>query len=703
VAVLHRGIVRLLFGVDYASFGPDEVFLQAAPLSFDAATFEIWGALLHGGCCAIYPEDVPSAEELGSAIREYGVTTLWLTAALFNFVIDERPDVLIPVRQLLTGGEALSVPHVRRALDRLPGTVLVNGYGPTEGTTFTCCYRIPRELPAAIASIPIGQPIGGTEVYILDQNREPVTGGSSGELYIGGDGVARGYINRADLTGERFLENRFTGRGKLYRTGDLVRRMPDGNLEFLGRLDSQVKIRGYRIEPGEIEAVLVSHASVRAAVVIPASAPDGELCLHAYVSARPDCALSESDLRDHLRMKLPAYMIPSRILLDQIPLTSTGKLDRATLQSRERQVVPDEPAMDEDERILASIWQELLGIDNVGPDSNFFDLGGHSIMVLQLANRIGKAFGRKPPIAELFRAATLRSMAGILHDRSAAECSGTLVPIQSCGSKPRLFGVHDVRGQVLLFASLSAYLGPDQPIYGLQPRALSAAEAPTLRIEDLAAEYVKAIRAIQPAGPYRLAGACFGGVVAFEMASQLEAAGERVDLLALIDAFAPNRLESMPWSRKWRGRVRSLGARLALHAASLSRLGPADTIRYLERSFRTIRRRMGDRFWALRSRWYAGNGSEDCQMAERAAYCALKRYVPHPYGGSAVLFRAANRSQLHADLHAGWADLIRGGIEICEIPGDHLTMLSHPNRVVLANELARRLTCSLAIPAQHCG
>jgi aspartate racemase len=396
-------------------------------------------------------------------------------------------------------------------------------------------------------------------------------------------------------------------------------------------------------------------------------------------------------------------LFPSPIVVEEISLTATAKLDRAALRISDPQTTPDEPAMSRDERILASIWQELLHIDSVGPESNFFDLGGHSIMVLQLANRIGKVFGRKPLIAELFRAATLRSMAGILHDRSAAQFSGTLVPIQSCGSKPRLFGVHDVRGQVLLFAALSPYLGPDQPIYGLQPRTLNAAEAATLRIEDLAAEYVAAIRAIQPAGPYRLAGACFGGVVAFEMASQFEAAGEEVDLLALIDAFAPNRLRSMPWGRKWRSRIWGVRGRLVQHVANLSHLGPKDCIRYLERSCGTLRRRIGDRFWALRSRLYTGSGPEDVKAAERAAYCALRRYVPHPYGGSAVLFRATDRFQLHADPLAGWSDLIQGGIEVCEIPGDHLTMLSHPNRVVLANELGRRLKCSVAVPAQHCG
>jgi amino acid adenylation domain-containing protein len=695
VAIPHRGIVHLLFGVDYARFGPDEVFLHVAPPSFDAATFEIWGALLHGGCCAVYSEGVPSPHELGLAIRQHCVTTLWLTAALFNFIVDEDPAVLRPVRQLLAGGEALSVPHVRRALEQLPGTALTNGYGPTEGTTFTCCYRIPRELPADLGSIPIGRPIGGAEVFILNEHCRPAPAGSPGELYIGGPGVARGYLNRDDLTRERFIDNPFGGRGRLYRTGDLVRELCDGNIEFLGRLDNQVKIRGHRIEPGEVEAVLMAHPGVRTAAVVPDEAPGGDCCLAAYVARQPESATSEADLWEYLRVRLPAYMIPSRILVvEQMPLNPNGKLDRSALR-RCGAALPVEIAVTDDtESKLVAIWKELLQSDRIGPDSNFFESGGHSLLALQLADRIGKAFARKPPLVELLRAATIRSMARLLRDGWTLEPSGPLVPIRTRGVRPPLFGVHDVRGRVLLFASLSPYLGSDQPVYGLQPHTLRAPQTAAPRIQDLAAEYVAAIRSVQPAGPYRLAGACFGGVVAFEMARQLETLGEPVDFLALIDAFAPRRLESMSWVREWRARLRSTRARVMLHFRNLARMGPAESVHYLERSCHTLRRRLGDRLWALGSRCHlvsGAAGTADVHAAERAAYCALRRYVPQPYGGTAILFRAKERSRPQNDSYAGWTGLIGGGIELCEIPGDHLTMLSHPNRLVLAQELARRL------------
>ena len=262
VEVIHRGVNRLLFGVNYVELDATQRFLQMAPISFDASTFEIWGALLHGGLCVIYPEKIPTSENLKAEIDKHGITILWLTAALFNSIIDENSQALSGIRQLLIGGEALSVAHVKRGLERLPSTQIINGYGPTESTTFTCCYPIPRQLNRTIESVPIGRPISNTQIYILDKYLQPVPIGVPGELHIGGAGLARGYLNRSELTQEKFIANPFdkskveSQKSKLYKTGDLARYLPDGNIEYLGRIDNQVKIRGFRIELGEIEAVL---------------------------------------------------------------------------------------------------------------------------------------------------------------------------------------------------------------------------------------------------------------------------------------------------------------------------------------------------------------------------------------------------------------------------------------------------------------
>jgi aspartate racemase len=312
VAVPHRGVVRLVRGANYVDFGPEHTHMLLAPISFDASTFELWGALLNGAKCVVFAERVPSSQSLGRALREHGITTLWLTAALFNTVVDEAPDILAGLKQLLTGGEALSVPHVRRALARLPETALINGYGPTESTTFTCCYRIPRPLPESLTSVPIGRPISNTQVYVLDADRNPVPIGVPGELYIGGDGLARGYINQSGLTEERFVANPFIGDAdaRLYRTGDRVRYLADGNIEFLGRLDDQVKIRGFRIEPGEIQATLLQHPAVNEAVVV-ARSDDNGCKLAAYVVPRSTNPPAPMDLLAFLRLRLPDYMVPS--------------------------------------------------------------------------------------------------------------------------------------------------------------------------------------------------------------------------------------------------------------------------------------------------------------------------------------------------------------------------------------------------------
>ncbi|NEQ67784.1 MAG: amino acid adenylation domain-containing protein, partial [Symploca sp. SIO2D2] len=294
VAVVHRGVIRLLFGVNYVSLNSEEKLLQAAPIAFDASTFEIWGALLHGAQCVLFPAKTPTTKDLSDAIQKYRITTLWLTAALFNSIIDDRPEALLGIQQLLVGGEALSVSHILRAQSALPSVQIINGYGPTEGTTFTCCYPIPQHLKDSVQSIPIGRPIGNTQVYLLDEHLQPVQVGVPGELHIGGSGLARGYLNQPELTKEKFIPNPFSPKpgSRLYKTGDLARYLPDGNIEFIGRIDNQVKIRGFRIELGEIESVLNQHPTVAQAIAIAREDRINQKRLVAYVV--PDNA-TESD------------------------------------------------------------------------------------------------------------------------------------------------------------------------------------------------------------------------------------------------------------------------------------------------------------------------------------------------------------------------------------------------------------------------
>src|SRR5581483_9677555 len=304
--VPQRGVIRLVKGAEYAQFGPEEVFLQMAPISFDAATFELWGALLNGGRLVVYPAEAPTLEEMGRVVAAEGVTTLWLTAGLFHLAMEQGVEGLGGLRQLLAGGDVLSPAAVWEARRRLPGCRLINGYGPTENTTFTCCYTFASGEEVG-ATVPIGRPIANTRVYVLDGQGEPVPVGVAGELYIGGDGLARGYWRRPELTAERFVESRLDGGGRLYRTGDQVRWRADGVLEFVGRLDGQVKIRGFRVEVGEVEAALEEEASVRQAVVVAREHEGGGKGRVAYVVGEEGRA---GEVKEHLRRRLPEYMLP---------------------------------------------------------------------------------------------------------------------------------------------------------------------------------------------------------------------------------------------------------------------------------------------------------------------------------------------------------------------------------------------------------
>ena len=298
VAVPHRAIARLVRNSDYVQFSPRDVFLQLAPISFDASTFEIWGALLNGAKLVVHPPHFPSLEELGRVLQREKVTTLWLTSGWFNQMVDNQLKSLGRLRFLLTGGEALSVPHVVTAARELKKCQLINGYGPTETTTFACCYRIPNAWQGSV-SVPIGRPIANTQACILDAAQKPVAEGVVGELCIGGDGVARGYVNRPELTGAKFVANPF-GQGRLYRTGDLARWLADGNIEFIGRNDEQVKIRGFRVEPGEIESALKKHELIREAVVLARADASGTNQLEAYVVLQPGAAAASLQLREFL-------------------------------------------------------------------------------------------------------------------------------------------------------------------------------------------------------------------------------------------------------------------------------------------------------------------------------------------------------------------------------------------------------------------
>jgi amino acid adenylation domain-containing protein/FkbM family methyltransferase len=434
VGVEHRSIVRLVKGTNYVEVKEQDVFLQMAPVSFDAATFEIWGSLLNGCRLVVSPAGMLSLEELGAVVEKSGVTVLWLTAGLFHQMVDAEVKRLQGVRQLLAGGDALSKTHVVRALAELGETCLINGYGPTENTTFSCCHRMRGEAGSELREIvPIGRPITNSQAYVLDEEMryEPMPVGVGGELYVGGEGLARGYMNRPELTAEKFVPNPFSERGgeRLYRTGDRVRWRGDGNLEFAGRLDNQVKLRGYRIELGEIEAVLRGMAGVKNAAVVMREEAEGDQRLVAYMVMEEGEDIEERggkggrvrrgreqelEWRGYVAAKLPEYMVPSHfVVLEELPLTANGKLDRKALPTpmvdvagtgEERELAPVE-------QIVAAMYEEVLGVKKVGAEGDFFDLGGHSLLATQVISRVRKVFEVEMGLRVLFEEPTVAGLA----------------------------------------------------------------------------------------------------------------------------------------------------------------------------------------------------------------------------------------------------------------------------------------------------
>ncbi|HEU0079262.1 MAG TPA: amino acid adenylation domain-containing protein, partial [Longimicrobiaceae bacterium] len=413
VMVPHGAVVRLVRDAGYLPFGPDERIAQLASLSFDAATFELWGALLNGGSVAVLEREATlSPARFAAALRERRVTTVFVTTALFNRVAHDEPGAFRGLRHVLFGGEAVDPRSVRRVLDAGGPGRLLHVYGPTETTTFATWHPVRRVEPDA-ATVPIGGALAGAALHVLDDAGEPVPPGAPGELYVGGAGVARGYLGRPEATAPRFVPDPSAGAGaRMYRTGDRVRRLPDGELEYLGRLDAQVKIRGFRIEPAEVEAVLLATEGVREAAVAvredAAPGAPGEKRLVAYVVPAAGAEPSAAGLRESLAARLPEYMVPAAfVVLERLPLNSSGKVDRRALPAPERDAAGYVAPRTRVEEVLCAVWAEVLGAERVGVEKGFFDLGGHSLLASQVAARVREALGVEVPLAALFEAPTL--------------------------------------------------------------------------------------------------------------------------------------------------------------------------------------------------------------------------------------------------------------------------------------------------------
>jgi aspartate racemase len=693
VRVRHRSVIRLVRQTDYASLGPHEVFLQYAPISFDASTFELWGALLNGGRLAIAPPGLLTLAELGSVVREQRVTTMWLTAGLFHQVVDAGLEDYKSVRQLLTGGDVVSPSHAKKALETLEDCTLINGYGPTENTTFTCCHsmRSPQEVRAPV---PIGKPINNTRVYILDDSRELLPLGAIGTLYAGGDGVAAGYHDRSRLTAERFVADPFSDdpEAMLYQTGDRVRWLQDGTIEFLGRNDDQVKVRGFRIELAEIEAAMRAIPGVGEAAVITHEDSQKEKSLVAYFSPSNERRVpSVERMRSHLEGKLPQYMLPNQFIhIERIPINANGKVDRKALPSPRlvRSTGPIRPLTRLEVQLMA-IWEQVLDVTGVGVDESFFDLGGNSLMAVRMFSQLRRAVGRELPISALFAAPTIGRLAALVEADGWAAATKSLVAVQPMGTKRPLFLVPGVGGNVLIFARLANLLGRDQPLYGLQSRGLDGEESPLMTIEEIAKAYVQEIRRVQPRGPYLLGGACMGGVVAFEMAQQMIASGEKVAHLALIETWSPTSLRPR--------RYRLLGLLhpfvfvfdgVVRHLRAMTRLPPRGWIAYLREKAGIIKEMVQER-----DVYRGDRGLYYNDLVSAANYRAMSNYVPRTYDGRMDVYLASKRPiDAARDTRMKWTTLAAEGYSIHRIDATDSGQLFVDPHI---GELARHLRSAI--------
>ncbi|NUY05941.1 amino acid adenylation domain-containing protein [Paraburkholderia sp. JPY169] len=474
VMVEHRGVVRLVAGSDFVAISPQDVFLNASSPTFDATTFEVWGALANGARVMLYPGRYISTSTLGRIIRDQGVTIAWMTARLFDLYVGEGRNTG-SLQQLLVGGEEVSAASIKACKSRHPTLRISNGYGPTENTTFTLCYPVPAGFDGR-HRVPIGRPIANTRVYVLDGHGEPVPFGAVGELYIGGAGVARGYLNRPELTAERFIASPFVEGDRLYRTGDLARYLPDGNLEFLGRIDEQVKIRGFRIEPGEVAAHLCAHAWVREAVVVAREERAGEPQLVAYVVAAQEAQEAQlaATLRAHLAGQLPDYMVPAAFVpLGALPLTVNGKLDRRALPAPQDDAYARrgyEAPRGELETVLAQLWAELLGLERVGRHDHFFELGGHSLLAVQLMERLRqRSLGVE--VRALFARPVLADLAASLGSHQEVAVPANLITAHSTAITPGMLPLIGLSQAEIdrVVATVPGGLANIQDIYALSP------------------------------------------------------------------------------------------------------------------------------------------------------------------------------------------------------------------------------------------
>jgi amino acid adenylation domain-containing protein len=700
VLIPHGNVVNFLDTMrQEPGLGASDTLLAVTTLSFDIAVLELFLPITTGAKLVIVGwETAVDGRHLIRAMVDHHVTVMQATPATWQMLLSSgwQPS---PHVKMLSGGEALPRKLANDLLQN--GGELWNMYGPTETTIWSSVWRV----KAGDDPILIGRPIANTQMMVLDGSLKPVPIGVTGELYIAGDGVARGYLNRPDLTEERFVANPFSNQpnARMYRTGDLARFGTDGMIECLGRVDFQVKVRGFRIELGEIESVLDMFTAVKQAVVIAQGKTAADKQLVAYYIPEEDAAPAVAELRAFLQTKLPQYMVPSRFVqLDSFPLTPNGKVNRLILPELDASHVDAETKYvaprNELEARMVTIWENLLNVQPIGVTDNYFDLGGHSLMATRLFRRIEAEFDTNLSLATLIMTPTIEGLVEVMNSEQADALWNSLVLMQSGKpERPPLFLTHGAGGNILLYRDLIRHLGADQPVYGLQAQGLDGREQYLTRFEDMAARYIKEIREIQPHGPYYLGGYCLGGTLSFEMAKQLEEAGEEVAMVAMFETF---NMHANPVLMTKKYKLMHMVQNWWFHARNIFELEPADMIVFLKEKASVSLGRLQDKWQTFVTNRKRGVSSSDDVSSDEASFPhiildkindkAEEDYYPELYNGRILLFRPKKDFIGNEDAEFGWNGLANE-INVCRLDVNPRGMLVEPYVQELAMQVRQEI------------
>ncbi len=715
VLITHQGVVNHSTAiVEYFGLQPGDRVLQCSSISFDIIVEELFPSLISGARVVLRTDEmISSTRNFLQFVEQEQITILNLPTAFWhewvNGLLLLKESIPASVRLVIVGGEKVSRSLYTQWVEKFGHYPRwLNTYGPTETTVTATIYDpVAEKFDSNLAEIPIGRPIAGTEAYVLDEELQPVAVGVPGELHIGGAGLARGYLNLPEPTAKKFIPNPFKNEpgARLYKTGDKVRWLPNGNLEYIGRIDFQVKIRGFRIELSEIEYHLEQHPLIQQAIVLAREDVPGDKYLVGYFALQPESTLNPGEIRAFLQQKLPEYMVPHAFVeVDTFPLTPNGKVDRRALPAPK--VVDRSDAKvavassNPTEAKLLQIWEDILGIQNIRITDNFFDLGGHSLLVARLLDRVAVEFDLNLPLSTLIYAPTIEQLAAVLANPNQME---SLMLIRPGGAKEPIFFIHDGDGETMLYRTLAYHLDPERPIYGIRPYADAHRPILHTRIEDMAAYYVEKIRTVQPEGPYWFAGMCAGGVISYEMARQLQAQGQQVAMVALLDAAEPTaQIRSGLITSQRMGRLsEDLRAQSTKNLwvwllRSFLMVGQKvwNTISYevstmMQRQIDSIKLQLF-RYW-LDHQWTPPRSISPVSVRKTYIFAEADYHPTTPLSGEVVLFCATEGEgndqpyrEIYADPMLGWKSRTTDGVCVYTVPGGHSSMLQEPHVQVLA-------------------